>query len=53
MQQARTKEEQNWVGKMILWELCKKLKFDHTTKDYKHIKESVNEMPQILLNSEI
>ena len=21
----------DWVGKMILWELCKKLKCDHTT----------------------
>ena len=23
-------------GKVILWELCKKLKFDHTTKWYIH-----------------
>ena len=24
----------DWVGKVIHWELCKKLKFDHTTKWY-------------------
>ena len=32
------------------WELCKKLKFDHTTKLYMHKPESVleNEMPNIL-----
>ena len=26
----------DWVGKVIHWEMCKKLKFDHTTKWYMH-----------------
>ena len=25
-----------WVGKVIRWEMCKKLKFDHTNKWYMH-----------------
>ena len=28
------KTRHDWVGKVILWELCKKKKFDHTTKCY-------------------
>ena len=28
------KTRHEWVGKVIHWELCKKLKFDHTTKWY-------------------
>ena len=31
------------VGKVIHWELCKKLKFDHTNKWYMHNPESVQE----------
>ena len=26
------KARHDWVGKVIRWELCKKLKFDHTNK---------------------
>ena len=33
----------DWVGKVIQWELCKKLRFDHTTKWYVHKPESVLE----------
>ena len=30
------KARHDWVGKGIHWEMCKKLKFDHTNKWYKH-----------------
>ena len=46
MQQNSTKECKNrydWVGKMIYWELCKKLKFNHTDKCYMHKSESALE----------
>ena len=33
----------DWVRKGIQWELCKKLKFEHTTKWYIHRPESVLE----------
>ena len=33
----------DWVGKVIHWELYKKLKFDHTNKWYMHNQESVLE----------
>ena len=33
----------DWVRKLIHWELCKKLKFDHNTKWYMHRLESVLE----------
>ena len=36
------KTRQNWVGKVIYWELCKKLTSDHT-KWYMHKPESVLE----------
>ena len=26
----------DWVGKLIHWELCKRLKFDYTIKLYRH-----------------
>ena len=32
-----------WVGKVIHWELCKKLKFDSTNKEYMHNPEFVLE----------
>ena len=35
----RTKYD--WVGKVIHWELCKKLKFDHTCKWYLHNPTSI------------
>ena len=28
------KARQDWVGKVIHWEMCKKFKFDHTNKWY-------------------
>ena len=40
----RTRLEYNWVGKVIHWELCKGLKFDHTTKLYMHRSEYVIEI---------
>ena len=45
----------NWVGKMIHWELCKRLKFDHTIKWYMHKPESLleNEMHKILWDFDI
>ena len=48
--QKEYKIRYNWVGKVIHWELCKKLKFDHTTKWYMHKSESFleNEMHKIL-----
>ena len=39
MQQINTEEfktKHGWVGKAIHWEMCKKLKFDHTNKWYMH-----------------
>ena len=32
--QKEYKTSHDWVGKVILMELCKKLKFDHTNKWY-------------------
>ena len=45
----------DWVGKDIHWELCKKLKFDHSNKWYMHIPESVkeNETQKFLWDFEI
>ena len=45
----------NWMRKVIHWELCKKLKFDHTIKWYLHKTESVleNETHKILWYFEI
>ena len=37
------KTRHEWVGKVIHWELCKKLKFDHTDKWYMYNPESVLE----------
>ena len=49
------KTRHNWVGKVIHWELSKKLKFDYTTKWYKHKPESIveYEMHKILWDFEI
>ena len=41
------KTKHNWVGKVIYWELCQKLKFDHTTKSVLD-----NEMHKILWDCE-
>ena len=48
--QKEYKTRNNWVGKVIHWELCKKLKFDHANKWYMHNPESVleNEMHKLL-----
>ena len=54
MQQA-TIERHDLVGKLIYWEECKKLKFDHTNKWCTHNPESVleNETHKLLWDFEI
>ena len=46
--QKEYKSRHDWVRKMIHWELCKRLKFNHNSKWYIHEPESVqeNEMPK-------
>ena len=39
--QKEYKTKHDWEGKVIHWELCKKLKFDHTKKWCMHNPESV------------
>ena len=39
--QKENKTRHDWMRKVILWELCKKLVFDHTIKWYMHKPESV------------
>ena len=53
--QKEYKARHNWVGKEIHWELCKKLKFDHTNTWYMHNPESIleDEMLKVLWDSEI
>ena len=34
--QKEYKTRHDWVNKGILWEMCKKLNFDHTNKWYMH-----------------
>ena len=41
--QEEYKTRHDWVGKVIHWELCKKVKFDHSNKWYMHNPESVRE----------
>ena len=36
MAQKEYKARHDWVGKVIYWEMCKKLKFDHANKWYMH-----------------
>ena len=46
MQQISTeiyKIRHDWVGKVILWEMCKKFKFDHANKWYIHNPDPVLE----------
>ena len=52
--QKEYKNRHDWVGKVIHWELCKRLKFDYNTKCYKHKLESIleNEMHKIPWNFE-
>ena len=53
--QKEYKTWHDWVGKVIHWELCKKLKFDHMNKWYMDNPESVleNEMHKLLWNFKI
>ena len=50
MAQKEYKTWHDWEGIVIHWELCKKLRFDHTAKWYMHKLESVleNERHKIL-----
>ena len=41
--QKEYKTRHDWVGKVIHWELCKKLKFDHMNKWYMYNSKSVLE----------
>ena len=41
--QKEYKTRHDWVGKVIPWEMCKKLKFHHTNKWYMHNPASVLE----------
>ena len=41
MLQKGYKTRFDWVGKVIHWKLCKKLKFDQITERYMHKPESV------------
>ena len=34
--QKEYKTRHDWVGKVMHWEICKKIKFDHTNKWYMH-----------------
>ena len=39
--QGKFKTRHGWVGKVLHLELCKKFRFDHTTKWYMHIPEYI------------
>ena len=43
LKQKEYRTRHDWVGKMIYWEMCKKIKFEHTNKWYMHILASVLE----------
>ena len=43
MQRKKSMTRHDWVGKVILWELSKKLKYENNTKWYIHKPESVLE----------
>ena len=48
--QKELKRKHDWVGKVILWELCKRLKLDHSDNWYMYKSEYVleNERHKIL-----
>ena len=48
--QNECKTKHDWVGKVIHWELCKRLNFERTTKWYMHKPESIldNDIHKIL-----
>ena len=50
LSQKEYKKRNDWVGKMIQWELCKKFKFYQTNKCYMNNQESLmeNETHKIL-----
>ena len=54
-EQTENETRDDWVEKVIHWELCKKLKIAHTTKWYIYKPESVqdNKMYKILWGFEI
>ena len=41
--QKELKTRHDWIGKVIHWELCKGLKFDHTDQQCVHKPESIRE----------
>ena len=49
------KTRHDWVSQVILWELCKKFKFNHMNKWYMHNPDSIlkNEMHKIIRDFEI
>ena len=53
--QKEYKSRHDRVGKVIHWELCKRLKFDYTTNWYKHKPETIlkNGIHEILWDFEI
>ena len=53
--QKEYKTRHDWVSKVIHWEFCKKLKFDHMNKWYMHNLGSIleNEMHKILWDFEV
>ena len=48
--QKEYKTRQDWVGKVIVWEMCKKFKFDLTNTWYMHNPESVLENDTLTYN---
>ena len=36
MHSGNIRRDNDWVGKVIHWEMCKKFKFEHTNKWYMH-----------------
>ena len=51
--QKEYRSRHDWVGRVIHWEMCKKFRFDHTKKWYKHIPASVLENNTLLWEFEI
>ena len=55
LEQEDYKSRHDWVGKVINWEVCKRLKFDHTAKWYmpKSVSLSENETHRNIWDFEI
>ena len=55
MEEKEYKTRHKWVGKVIYYLLCKKVKFDHTNKWYMHNTKSVleNETHKLFWDFEI